>query len=212
MKTETIQIDPARVEVEKIHLIARVIRQAGVIAYPTDTFYGLGANSFSEKAVGRIFKIKKRPVERALPVIVADMEMARALVLAPPPVFEELASLFWPGPLTLILKAAASLPDNLVGPRKTIGIRIPAVPWLRELVREASCPLVATSANISGQREIASAAEVVRLFKGKVECIVDGGDRPARLASTVLDLTSGKPRLVREGALPLEKLKKYLTD
>lgn len=210
METKIIQVDPAEVEPDKIDIIARVVSSGGVMIYPTETFYGLGAHCFLTEALRRIFRLKERPAGRALPVIVSDMDMARSIIRSSPPIFEELASSCWPGPLTLILQAGAELPEELVGPERTIGIRLPAVPWLRHLVSRVAAPLSATSANISGKREIASPRRVIRLFSGRVELIVDGGKTPGRLPSTVLDLTSGKARLVREGAFPLDRLKKYL--
>ena len=189
--------------------IARVLAGNGVIVYPTDTFYGLGANCLSEKALHRIFEIKKRPGFKGLPVLVSDLEMAKGMTAGLPPVFYALASRFWPGPLTIVLKAASHLPAELVGPGRTIGIRLPAVPWLQALIRETGVALVTTSANISGEGEIDSAQEVIRVFKGKVDLIVDGGQTPGGKPSTVIDLTGEKPILIREGVLGKKELEKF---
>jgi len=189
--------------------IARVLAGNGVIVYPTDTFYGLGANCLSEKALHRIFEIKKRPGFKGLPVLVSDLEMAKGMTAGLPPVFYALASRFWPGPLTIVLKAASHLPAELVGPGRTIGIRLPAVPWLQALIRETGVALVTTSANISGEGEIDSAQEVIRVFKGKVDLIVDGGQTPGGKPSTVIDLTGEKPILIREGVLGKKALEKF---
>ena len=189
--------------------IARVLAGNGVIVYPTDTFYGLGAKCFSQKALHRIFEIKKRPGFKGLPVLVSDLEMAKGMTAGLPPVFYALASRFWPGPLTIVLKAASHLPAELVGPGRTIGIRLPAVPWLQALIRETGVALVTTSANISGEGEIVSAQEVIRVFKGKVDLIVDGGQTPGSKPSTVIDLTGEKPILIREGVLGRKELEKF---
>jgi len=189
--------------------IARVLAGNGVIVYPTDTFYGLGAKCFSQKALHRIFEIKKRPGFKGLPVLVSDLEMAKGMTAGLPPVFYALASRFWPGPLTIVLKAASHLPAELVGPGRTIGIRLPAVPWLQALIRETGVALVTTSANISGEGEIDSAQEVIRVFKGKVDLIVDGGQTPGGKPSTVIDLTGEKPILIREGVLGKKELEKF---
>jgi L-threonylcarbamoyladenylate synthase len=111
----------------------------------------------------------------------------------------------------VVLKAAAFLPDKLVGTQRTIGVRLPVVPWIRELIGQADFPLVATSANISGQGEIASAEIVIEVFNRRVDLIVNGGETPGRLPSTVVDLTSGKMILIREGAIPKSSLSRYLT-
>jgi L-threonylcarbamoyladenylate synthase len=209
MKTQILKLNPAEIDPEKIRIIAGTISRDGVIVYPTDTFYGLGAGCFSGKAVRRIFRLKKRPFAKALPVLISDPAMARGIAASIPPVFDELTASFWPGPLTLVLHAARHLPGELVGPGRTIGVRMPAVAWLRELVSEMGVPITATSANISGEGEIASSERVIQVFRNRVELIVDGGEAPAGRLSTVVDLTLDKPRLVREGALPEEKLRKY---
>lgn len=201
MKTRILQIDPGAVRQGAIREIARVLAADGVIVYPSDTFYGLGASCFSRQALQRIFEIKKRPGSKGLPVLVSDLEMAKGLAAELPPVFQALASRFWPGPLTVVLKAASHLPPELAGPRRTIGIRLPAVVWLQELIRVIGLPLVTTSANISGQGEIESAGEVKSVFTGKVELIVDGGKTHGGKPSTVIDLTGEKPVLVREGVI-----------
>ncbi|HCS49162.1 MAG TPA: threonylcarbamoyl-AMP synthase [Candidatus Aminicenantes bacterium] len=209
MKTRSLKINPNAVEPAMIRDIARVLAGNGVIVYPTDTFYGLGAKCFSQKALHRIFEIKKRPGFKGLPVLVSDLEMAKGMTAGLPPVFYALASRFWPGPLTIVLKAASHLPAELVGPGRTIGIRLPAVAWLQALIRETGVALVTTSANISGEGEIDSAQEVIRVFKGKVDLIVDGGQTPGGKPSTVIDLTGEKPILIREGVLGRKELEKF---
>jgi L-threonylcarbamoyladenylate synthase len=201
MKTRIIKIDSEPLGSESILDIARVLQEDGVIVYPTDTFYGLGGNCLSQKALRKIFEIKRRPASKGLPVLISDLEMAKRLAVELPMSFFVLAARFWPGPLTLVLKAAAHLPRGLVGPKKTIGIRLPNVPWLQNLIRETGVPFITTSANISGQREIASPDKAIRLFQGKVDLIVDGGRTPGCLPSTVVDLTGEKPVIIREGVI-----------
>jgi L-threonylcarbamoyladenylate synthase len=186
------------------------LAEEGVIVYPTETFYGLGANCLSRRALRRIFEIKKRPAEKGLPVLVPDLAMAKRLTAETPPAFEALTVRFWPGPLTVILKAAPALPAELVGPGRTIGVRLPAVGWLQELIRETGAPLVTTSANISGQGEIESPEQVRRVFEGKVDLILDGGRTPGAKPSTVIDLTGEKPVLVREGVVGKKELEEFL--
>jgi len=211
VKTKIIKLNPARVGLKKIRAIAREVSAGGVIVYPTDTFYAIGVDCFSAEAVRRVFRLKQRPAGQALPVVVADMDMARAVVSSPPPLFKELASRFWPGPLTLVLKAVDGLPAELVGPGWTIAVRLPAVAWLRKLIRETGSPLTATSANLSGHGEISSAEKAIQVFGNRVDVILDGGETPGGLPSTVLDLTAGRPHLLRAGAFPLQELKRYLS-
>jgi L-threonylcarbamoyladenylate synthase len=208
MKTRIIRVDPAAIDAETICDIARVLGGDGVIVYPTDTFYGLGGNCFSRKVLQEIFEIKRRPAFKGLPVLVSDLEMAEGTAAEFPPLASALAARFWPGPLTMVLKTAPHLPPELVGPAGTIGIRWPAVAWLQRLIREAGFPLITTSANISGRAEIGAPEEVIRLFREKVELIVDGGPAPGGLPSTVVDLTGEKPLIVREGVIGHEVLEK----
>jgi L-threonylcarbamoyladenylate synthase len=211
MKTRIIKLDPLEAKRSVVARIASVIAGDGVIVYPTDTLYGIGANSYSEKAVRRILEVKRRPAGKGMPVLISDVEMVSELSAEIPAIFQDLAARFWPGPLTLILKAAAALPAELVGSGKTIGVRLPNVPWIRELIRSAGVPLVATSANISGGREASTPEEAIRLFAREVDLIVDGGRTPMSLPSTVLDLTSEAPLLVREGAIPRAGLTEFLS-
>ncbi len=210
MNTETLKIDPELLEADKISRIAGVLRREGTIAYPTETFYGLGAAAFSLKAVRKIYRLKRRVRGKPLPVVVSDLQMAKDIVAEIPPFFIALAQEFWPGPLTLVVKASSAFPRDLLGPDGTIGLRLPSPAWLRELVRQLACPLIATSANVSGEREISDPREVIRLFCGKVNIVVDGGPTPGSLPSTVVDLSRGKAEILREGAIPRSKLKKYL--
>jgi L-threonylcarbamoyladenylate synthase len=210
MKTEMLKIDPELLEANKIHKIADVLRRDGTIAYPTETFYGLGAAALSSKAVRKIYRLKSRVQGKPLSIVVSDLQMARDMVTEIPPLFGALAQEFWPGPLTLVVKASSVLPRDLLGRDGTIGLRQPSPAWLRELVRQMACPLTATSANISGEREISDPREVIRLFYGKVSLVVDGGLTPGTLPSTVVDLSRGKAEILREGAVPRSKLKKYL--
>jgi L-threonylcarbamoyladenylate synthase len=136
--------------------------------------------------------------------------MAKEMAAEIPPVFFTLTARFWPGPLTLVLKAASHLPRELIGTKKMIGIRLPDVPWLQALIRETGTPLITTSANISGEGEIASPEEVILLFQEKVDLIVDGGPTPGGEPSTVVDLTGEKPVLVREGRIDNKELREFV--
>ncbi len=211
MKARILRINPDAVRPGTIQKIVRVLAKDGVIVYPTETFYGLGGNCLSQKAMRRIFEIKRRPASKGLPVLVSDIKMAKMLVSETPEIFYALTARFWPGPLTLVMKAASILPSELVGPTRTIGVRFPAVVWLQTLIRETGVPLVTTSANISGEGEIAASDEVIRLFQRKVDLIVDGGQAPGGKPSTVIDLTGKRPAFIRDGVIPKGKLKEFLT-
>jgi len=205
-KARIIKISSRKIEEKGVRLIAGILRQGGVIVYPTDTFYGLGANIFSGRAVKRIYQIKSREESKPMPVLVSDFDMAKSLAAEIPPLFGPITAKLWPGPLTLNLTAAARVPAGLAGANRTIGIRLPNVTWLRELISQAGFPMIATSANISGAGEIDSAKEVIRQFRGKVDLIIDGGRTPGGKPSTVVDLTGEWPVILREGAISKEQI------
>ncbi len=211
IETRVIKINPPVVELGKIKSIAQFLKKPGVMAFPTDTFYGLGTDCFSPDEIRRIYRIKKRRMEKPIPLMIAEVEEAKKVASEIPRLFWSLAEEFWPGPLTLVLKASPALPPELLGHSQAIGVRIPAVPWLRELVRQTGFPLTATSANVSGEKEINHPEKIKDIFWGKVDLIVDGGKTSGTRPSTVLDMTSEKPRVLREGMIPVTKLRRYLS-
>ncbi len=210
MKTRIIEIDPSAANPHQVAELAAVLLADGVIAYPTETFYGLGAAGLSAPAVARIYKLKRREEGKALSLIVSDLGMVLELAESPSPAFQALAQEFWPGPLTLVIKAAPTLPQFLTGPGGTVAVRIPPVTWIRDLVEEISQPLTATSANISGHGEISDPADVAAVFDGRVELIVDGGLTPGGAASTIVDVTGSPARILREGVIPAAKIRAAL--
>ncbi len=202
IETRTVRFDPGATSAFPAGEIAEALLAGAVAAYPTETFYALGAAAFSAKAVDRIFRMKKREASKPLSFIVSDMDMVREVASSPPPAFPVLAGEFWPGPLTLVLPAAPGLPDRLLGPGRTIAVRIPPLAWLRALVQELGEPLTATSANLAGEKEIADPSDAQALFSGQVEIVLDGGPAPGGLPSTIVDLTRDRPLIVRVGAVP----------
>jgi L-threonylcarbamoyladenylate synthase len=210
VKTKIIKIDTALAESDKVKNIAKVLKEEGIIAYPTDTFYGLGASCFSEKAIQRIYNIKKREPLRPISVIISDINIVRDIAKDIPSFFWKMAGEFWPGPLTLVLKASPRLPRDLLGPGDSIGVRQISLSWMRGLLEETGFPITATSANISGEKEISNPEIIRDSFFGLVDLIVDGGETRGALPSTVVDLTSAKPVILREGVVPRTDLRKYL--
>jgi L-threonylcarbamoyladenylate synthase len=210
MKSLIAKTGPDEVNAVLIETVGNILLDDGVMAYPTETFYGLGAVCFSEKGVRRIYRLKKRDAAKPLSLIVSDLDMVSEIAAQPPPVFLRLAGEFWPGPLTLVLKAAPSFPKESAGPGGTIAVRIPPMAWLRRLVHEIGSPITATSANVSGKKEISDPEDVIREFEGKVDVIVNGGKTPGGLASTIVDLTGNVPKILREGAVPHRALQPFL--
>ncbi|MCX6564422.1 MAG: L-threonylcarbamoyladenylate synthase [Candidatus Aminicenantes bacterium] len=208
-KTQIIKIDQGGIAPAGALLISDVLRRDGVLVYPTETFYGLGALASSDKAVKRIYRLKRRDRGKPLSIVIADMAMAEESAASIPTLFRVLAREFWPGPLTLVLKAKPLFPSAMLGPGGTLAMRVPGVPWLRELIHSLGEPITATSANLSGEGEISDPERVVREFRGKADLIVDGGPTPGGLPSTIVDLTSAEPRILRAGAVPAAALRKY---
>lgn len=186
------------------------LREGHLVAYPTETFYALGADPFSAEAIDRIFVAKGRPERMALPLIAADEASLRRCVREFPGIASRLAEAFWPGALTLVFAAADAIPSRVIGGGRTVGVRLSPHPIASGLAREAGVPIVATSANLSGHPAPSSALEVDRAIGGSVDLILDGGVTRGGSASTVLDLTVDPPRVVRSGAVPIHEVEKVL--
>ena len=210
VETKILKIDPKRVDKDQMATIVGILRKGSVIAYPTDTFYGLGVNCFSQRAVQKVYSLKKRKSSKPLSVLVSDTGTVRSLAVEIPTLFWELTEQFWPGPLTIILKASSALPREMLGPGDSVGIRLPRILWIQELITETGFPITATSANISGEKEIGNPLKVREIFSGKVDLIVDGGKTEGIQPSTVVDLSSSGLEILREGAVPRSRLEKYL--
>jgi L-threonylcarbamoyladenylate synthase len=210
-KTRLLEIDPGRYDPEAARPALEIVRRAGLVIYPTETFYALGADAFSADAVRKIFALKERDRGKPLSVVVADTASAERLAAAVPRGFQELAAAFWPGPLTLVLEAQSVFPREILGPGGTIALRVPGLAWLRRFLADLRIPLTATSANVSGGGDIADPDEIVRTFRGRVEAIVNGGKTPGGRASTIVDLTVRPFRILREGAVARSELSAFLS-
>jgi L-threonylcarbamoyladenylate synthase len=205
-----LKINPAHPESERIHRAAEIIMSGGVIGYPTETVYGLGANAFLPDAVERIFTLKQRVASQAILLIAADLDQVAQLVSEMPNVALRLAESFWPGPLTLIFNAGPKVIPELIGASGTVGVRIPGNAICLELLKATGIPITSTSANISGQQNPISAEEVLKYFGERLDLIIDGGKTPSRVPSTVLSLVDSRPVLIREGAIQKSDIEKII--
>jgi L-threonylcarbamoyladenylate synthase len=197
--TQVLRIDAARPEPHIIARAADILRRGGLIAFPTETVYGLGANALDPAAVGRIFAAKGRPSSNPLIVHVAGAADARTLVTDWPETADRLAVRFWPGPLTLVLPRSAIVPDVVTAGGSTVAIRSPAHPVARALIQTTGLPLAAPSANPAARVSATRAEHVLAGLGGRIELILDAGPTPGGIESTVLDLTTTPPRLLRPG-------------
>jgi L-threonylcarbamoyladenylate synthase len=212
METHIVHADPKAFITAGLRPVLKAIRAGEIVVLPTETFYGLGADAFSARAVRSVYALKERDRGKPLSLVVSDLDAAERLAAEIPAVFRPLAAEFWPGPLTLVVKAKPIFPAEMLGPGGTVAVRVPGSSWLRGLLAEVGVPLTATSANLSGEAEVADPAEVVRLFEGRVAVIVDGGRTPGGRPSTVVDLTGSPPRILREGAVPSARIMPFLVS
>lgn len=184
--------------------VSEIIASGGVIAFRTDTFYGLGADPFNAMAVARIRELKGREDDKPILLLLSDPEQVERLIAERSDAFARAAKEFWPGPLTIVGRAVATLPPAITAGTGTVGVRLPAAESVRELVRDCGGVLTATSANPSGREPARSAAEVASYFPHGLDLIVDDGEVSSTEPSTVLDATTSPPRVVRAGAIGRE--------
>ena len=180
--------------------------KGGVVIFPTDTLYGLGADVFSLPAIQRIFAIKGRPSELALPVLVAGLDQVDAVALPMNAQAQQLAERFWPGPLTLVMRRSLDLPDLVTGGADTVAVRMPAHRIPLALARRLGRPITGTSANLSGSPDLLDLDSIESQLGNLVDYIIRSGPAPEGTGSTVIDITSDEPRLLREGAISLEEI------
>ncbi len=189
-----------------VHQAAMLLRAGEVVALPTETVYGLAANAFNAQAVERIFEIKGRPAYNPIIIHVSSGELAMRSVETWPAVAEKLASAFWPGPLTLVLKRSQEIPDIVTAGGCTVGVRWPSHPFMQAVIRECGFPLAAPSANPSNLVSPTNAEHVRKYLGRRIRLIVDGGQSQIGIESTVLDLSVAPPRLLRPGMIREEAL------
>ena len=191
---------------------AEILKNGGLVAIPTETVYGLGANGLDENAVLKIFQVKGRPQDNPLILHIAGPEQIEEFAHHIPQAAYDLAEKFWPGPLTMILPAKDFIPKRTTGGLDTVGLRCPDCEITREIIRLSGVPVAAPSANISGKPSTTTAQHVLHDHDGKIELIVDGGSCRVGVESTIVDLTEQRPRLLRPGGIGPEELIEVLGD
>jgi L-threonylcarbamoyladenylate synthase len=182
---------------------AAALRRGGLVAFPTETFYGLGAAALDPAAVRRVFEVKGRPEGKPVLVLVDSIAMVDVVALEIPPRARALMAAHWPGALTLVLRARPEVPPEVTAATGTVGVRLSAHPLARALVTALGAPITAPSANPAGAAPPTTAAEVMELFRHRLELVLDGGATAGGPPSTVLDVTVEPPRVVRAGAVRL---------
>jgi len=210
METCVIRVDRENPDIEKIKIAAEIIKNGGLVAFPTETVYGLGANTLDGEAVMKIFKVKNRPPDNPLINHIDSKEWLYKLAEEVPEEAITLADAFWPGPLTMIFKKKDIVPDVVTGGLKTTSMRMPDNKIALNLIKYSECPIAAPSANLSGKPSPTTAEHVIHDLYGKIDCIIDGGKTDIGVESTVIDLTVDPPLLLRPGGVTYEMLKDFI--
>lgn len=206
----TLSVDLGNPQDRPLVLAAEVIQAGGVIVYPTETLYGIGANAWDGVAIAKVRSLKHRTDQRPILVIVHTRELLASLTDEIPPVAERLMEAFWPGPLTMVFKASRRVPDLLSRGAGTIGVRIPSSPVCLRLLELAGCPLTSTSANLTGMPPLGTVPDIRKAIPIGVDLMLDAGPLPPSPPSTVLDVTREEPVLLRPGAVTEEQLRAVL--
>jgi L-threonylcarbamoyladenylate synthase len=209
---EIIKINCANPEAPLIAYAAQQIRAGKVLGMPTDTFYGLAADPFNLRAVDTVYEIKSRSRHKPLSLMIESVEQAEELARPLPDAFYLLARRFWPGPLTLIVRAASRLPLKVTANTGNVALRVPAAKIPLDIVRAAGVPITATSANLSGAAECTTAQAVRDQLRDRISVIIDGGPSPREVASTIVQLTDENDgwHVLREGAIPTQEISELL--
>ncbi len=181
------------------------LRRGGIVAFPTETYYGLAVDPECDAAVLRLFAVKNRPVDKPLLLLIAANEQLNSIVQYVPPIYWPLIKKYWPGPLTLIFPAGKSLNRRITGKSGTVGIRVSPHPIARELVCRMGKPITATSANISGLPPARSAQEVIEMLGNRIDYVLDGGQTPAGLCSTIVREFNGRLTIIRHGQIDVSE-------
>ena len=186
-----------------------MLQRKGVVAFPTDTIYGLGAFAFCVEAVARVFNIKGRPQDMGMPLLLGSIRDLDAVATYVPDLARTLVDHFWPGPLTLILRKSTDVPSIVTGGNDSVAVRMPDHEVPVKLIRELGGPITGTSANPTGGPDPTTAEDVRRLLKDKVDLVVDGGPSTRGSPSTILDLTGPSPKVLRSGAIAIDRLQSF---
>jgi tRNA threonylcarbamoyl adenosine modification protein (Sua5/YciO/YrdC/YwlC family) len=207
-----ITVNPMQPRPERVAAAVAALEAGKVTALPTETFYGLAVDCANAEAMLALNRLKRKGEDEPLLLMMEGPGQVSTVADAVPPKFEELAQLFWPGPLTLVIPASPRLPAEVSGGRGTVAVRVPGLALPRHLARALGRPITGVSANLYGQRPCRTAADVAGIFPEGVAVILDGGPTQGGAPSTIVDLTGERPTVLREGILPSSSLSTFLPD
>jgi L-threonylcarbamoyladenylate synthase len=203
-------VNPASPREDKLAEAVQTLAAGGVVALPTETFYGLAADAFNPDALRSVNAVKGKTENDPILLLLSDRQQASQVTDAAPQLFEPLAARFWPGPLTLVVPAATGVPEEVTGGSGTVAVRVPGLALPRRLAAALGRPISGVSANRTGQTPCRTASEVAAALRGGLEMILDGGPAQGGAPSTILDLCGNRPRMIRAGLLPLSALTPFL--
>ncbi len=209
---EVLKISTAEPQAQTLQYAAALVSRGQVVGIPTDTFYGLAADPFNLAAVEQVYRLKGRPEQKALPVLVNSVEQAGALTRELPEAFLRLAHKFWPGALTIVVFATERVPLKVTGNTGRIALRWPNSKVATGLIEAAGMPITGTSANLSGMPACSNCPQVVKQLGNSLQLILDGGESGATLASTIVDLRGDEWRILREGTVSEAAIRKALDE
>lgn len=210
--TLILKVDPLNPDPSTIRKAADILRSGGLVAFPTETVYGLGALVFNEQAARKVYIVKNRPFDNPLIIHISSLEMLDTVATNIPEKALRLAEKFWPGPLTLILPRNKSVPKVVSGGLDTVAVRMPAHPVALALIKEAGEPVAAPSANLAGKPSPTTAEHVIQDLYGKIDAIIDAGETLYGVESTIINILSNPPVLLRPGAIPVEEIERVLGE
>jgi L-threonylcarbamoyladenylate synthase len=205
-----ITVNPMQPRPDRVAAAVECLAAGQIASLPTETFYGLAADSANPEALRKVNRLKQKEADSPIMLLMSERTQVSAVADTVPEQFDQLAQMFWPGPLTLVIPAAPSLPREVSGGRGSVAVRVPGLAFPRLLARELGRPISGVSANLHGQRPCREAADVAAIFPRGVDVILDGGPTQGGRPSTILDLTGDRPTIVREGILPASSLEPFL--
>ncbi|MGM0378998.1 MAG: L-threonylcarbamoyladenylate synthase [Bacillota bacterium] len=212
METKIIKINNDSFFNKILNYPAKVLKDGGLVAFPTETVYGLGADALNSDAIKKIFEAKGRPADNPLILHISDIETLDKITKEYGGLAKKVISKFWPGPLTIVFRKKDIVPDIVTGGLDTVAVRMPSNKIAKKLIKLADTPIAAPSANISGRPSPTNVNHVIDDLSGEVECIIDGGECSVGLESTVLDLSNDEPMILRPGKITFEQLKEVISD
>lgn len=196
------------IDEQELNKVVHILKQGGIVIFPTETVYGIGANAFNEQSVKKIYEVKERPSEKPLSIIVSGIDEIEKYSIIENEIERKIINSFMPGPITIILKKKPGMFDYISSGKDTIGIRIPDNKIILSILRNLKMPIVAPSANISGMKSGIDLPEILKDFNNKVDACINGGKAKIGAASTIIQVIDGKPEILRQGKITLEEIKK----